>query len=97
VEHEPEPIQRSTEVKPTWSKTYKSPGTGTSKVFGRCNVAVITSTKGTQFADDSGVDPKLLNTCDSKLRYEILKKHGKAALARTYKHGRALPPRRRKK
>jgi hypothetical protein len=53
VEHEPEPIQRSTEVKPTWSKTYKSPGTGTSKVFGRCNVAVITSTKGTQFADDS--------------------------------------------
>lgn len=73
-------------MRPTFRKVYRSPGTGTSKVFATCNVAIITGgTKGTMFED---MDSKLANTAPMKARFAALKKHGFRAMQKTLKNKR---------
>lgn len=68
---------------PTFTKVYRWPGQPKVKQFATCNVAIHTaSVKGTAL---EGAGDKLMNTAAHKLRLETLRKHGKKALARTFK------------
>lgn len=69
-------------MRPTFSKTYPTVGHPPVVKFAECRVAFVTSTSGTQLHNMSD---KLANTAPMRARREILRKHGKSALKRSYK------------